>query len=167
MPTRWGDLFGKGLAVMADLTIGHLPTIGAGEFDTSYVPVEFDDGDLHVRCMVNYASLLVNGRYREGGIMWSVTDSEREVRLIGQEGDARLILLAEDSRTGDGVSCEYPLVEDHYVHASRTQLFSGLLRRLAEREWLGEEERWEVLVRKAMEAFDIDATLRGLGYESI
>jgi len=157
----------RGLAVMADLTIGHLPAIGAGEFDTSHVPVEFDDGKFHVRCVVNYASLLVNGRYREGGIMWSATDGEREVRLIGQEGDARLILLAENEGPGEGVSCEYPLVEASYVHASKTQMFSGLLRRMRERGWLGDDGSWAELVMKAMETFDTDAMLRGLGYEII
>lgn len=148
---------------MADLTIGHLPFVGAGEFDTSYTPIEFDDGRYHVKCVVNYASFDVKGQYREGGILWTVTDNETksEVCLVGQEGDARLILFAEDGSTDASASVEYSLAEKAYSHVIKGEMFRQLRAKLADVADVGP---WRSLLHAAFKHIDMDATLEGLGY---
>lgn len=148
---------------MTDLRIGHLPTIGAGEFDTSYVPVEYDEGRYHIRCIVNYGSLMVDGQYREGGIMWSVTDGDKEIRLVGQEGDARLILMAEDEGAGVSAMAEHSVADVTYVHVMRTEMFQSLMDAIGETDGLGGQD-WKELVRVAMKSIDLVATMEGLGY---
>lgn len=148
---------------MTDLRIGHLPAIGAGEFDTSYVPVEYDEGRYHIRCVVNYGSLMADRQYREGGIMWSVTDGDKEIRLVGQEGDARLILMAEDEGTGASATAEHSLVDVVYVHVMRTEMFRSLMDAMGGTDGFDGQD-WKELVRVAMKSMDLVATMEGLGY---
>lgn len=151
------------MAESIDLTVGHLPFVGAGEFDTSYAPVDFTDGRYHVRGVVNYGSFDVAEQYREGGILWSVTDTETgaEIRLIAQEGDARLILLAEDKAAQETADTEFSLADTAYSHVVKGSLFQQLHLTIADKYDI---DKWRPLMRKAFEAIDMDATLKGLGY---
>lgn len=150
---------------MADLKVDHLPFVGAGEFDTSYAPVEFDDGQYHVKCVVNYGSFYVNEEYREGGIMWSVTDTETddEIRLVAQEGDARVILFAESTRRAEQASTEYSLADTAYAHVAKGTLFRQLTREIARNDEMN-ADKWKPLLQAAFRNINMEATLQGLGY---
>lgn len=145
------------------LGIGHLPFVGAGDFDTSYAPIEFDDGQYHVRCVVNYGSFDRLGQYREGGILWVVADEEgtQEIHLVAQEGDARMILFAEDKEAGEQASVEQSLGETCYAHVAKGQMFSQLHAELAQAYDIG---KWEPILQVAFKGMDFSATLEGLGY---
>ena len=148
---------------MGNLEIGHLTFVGAGEFDTSYAPIEYDDGRYHIKCVVNYGSFLLTEQYREGGILWSITDTETkaEIRLIAQEGDARLILFAEDREKGEQASTEYALIEGCHAQSAKDSLI-GQLR--AELDQVADRTKWEPIMEAAGRNIDMEATLEGLGY---
>ena len=148
---------------MTDLTIGHLPFVGAGEFDTSWAPVDTYDDGIRIRCFVNYGSFDVNGQYREGGILWLVEDEGEhdEIHLVGQEGDARLTLFAENAGRQEYAEVEYDLSEVAHSHVAKGVLFQRLGKALADAP---EGERWSRLLCVAFRNIDMDATLRGMGY---
>lgn len=151
---------------MDGLKVEHLPFVGAGEFDTSYTPIDFYDGDgdrFHVRCVVNYGSFDIKEQYREGGILWIVEDkdSHNEIHLIGQEGDARLILFAENKERNERAETEYSLSETAYSHVAKGCLFKAIRQEIANRYDIAE---WQDILQVAFADIDMDETLRGLGY---
>lgn len=154
---------GTNMTENIDLTVEHLPVVGAGEFDTSYAPIDFTDGQYRIKSLVNYGSFDAKAQYREGGILWSIIDTETgaEVRLIAQESDARLILFAENKAAQEAAETEFSLANIAYSHVAKGTLFQQLHAKLANAYDI---EKWRPLMTKAFETINMDATLKGLGY---